>query len=750
MKIKVKDFNGILTNNDENDNRLEYCTDSENFYHKRGFLEIDPRNLAEITNLPDPNNDLGNYTWAWETGIYTTLTNDVLSTRDIPEPAKHDVLVLIAKANDSGTYHRLVYLYDYTNSDGWYELSNKGNYISVGGEPIIDIENHNTVNFLGSAMSTSIDGTTHFQVENGRLKIYMPHDAFWVGKLDRKIWIHDDAHRWPIIDTNGDTTYPHFDYENNYWYIDRVVDRWKHNKQMVAIANTANELQFPRNPLATSIECAKGHVVLDDQIRRTGLYYDMIPNETQTHVVGGKEISIGQPHDLKVRKETEWSNFRCLRVSIYDEDGFAIANPKLPFPAYPEIWLFPLDATRTDSGVNTGTGDWDIDAGSGYGPPNWTGLYIHLHGADATNFRLASGSAWSTEIARAEGAVKVWNAETAQFTGGTSLSISVDEFLNNTVEYAGDAAVSSVGWETTENDFSIVVTAVLDEREEFLIGAENFKPEVADKYVIGIKNIQMPWDINKRITRLRFYHKLKDATDYEMVKDFDLLSSESTIENFDISTEAYDGIFLAANIGYLLDYYDHKADYRLITGFTDFVTESGISIGVASKDEVAIYHSTYGGGNLMPDLIYDDNRLPITGVSQLTAVANADGRLMAFTAHTSYVVQAEEVGGVIAFRFMDTVEIGAKNKNDVVNIQGGVLVHSEHGIYVTNGFETKSISEAIDDIIATNYATGRIYYNRYKHEVYYKPAAAEDLYRYRMKDNVWEHMEKTKETAVVS
>ena len=159
---------------------------------------------------------------------------------------------------------------------------------------------------------------------------------------------------------------------------------------------------------------------------------------------------------------------------------------------------------------------------------------------------------------------------------------------------------------------------------------------------------------------------------------------------------------------------------------------------------MAIYHSTFGGGKLMPDLIYDDNRIPITGVSRLTAVANADGRLIAFTPHTAYAVKADEVAGVLGFVIEDTIELGIKDKNDVANAQGGVVVHTQHGIYLTNGFETSLLSEAIDDIVEDNYSTGRIYYNRYKHEVLYKPTNSEDLYRYRAKDKVWEKNDKTR------
>jgi len=430
MKIKIKDFNGIFTNNDENDNRLELCTDSENFFHKRGFLEIDPRNLAEDTNLPDPNTLLPGYTsWIWETGIYTTLSSDILTTADTPVPSKHNVLVLIAKHTEGNTYHRLVYLYDITDSEGWYELSNKGNYTQIAGDPVIDIENHNTVDFRGSAFSTAIDGDTHFQVEDGRLKIYMPHDTFWLGKIDRKIWVTDTNRRWPITDTNGDITYPHFDYEGDYWYIDRVTEDWKYYQQDVAVSNTINESQVPRNPNAGVTECAKGHTVLDKQIRRSGLYYDMVPNTESGHVVGGRPINIGDPHDQKVRKESTWANFRCVRVSIYDESGFPVKNPRLPFPQAPEVWLFALDAERTTNSINSGSGDWSLPSA-----PNYADIYIHFHGAMATNFRLASGADVDTisgYVAYDEGEVRVWNVESKQYTGGTSFSIPLKELYTH-------------------------------------------------------------------------------------------------------------------------------------------------------------------------------------------------------------------------------------------------------------------------------------------------------------------------------
>jgi hypothetical protein len=228
-----------------------------------------------------------------------------------------------------------------------------------------------------------------------------------------------------------------------------------------------------------------------------------------------------------------------------------------------------------------------------------------------------------------------------------------------------------------------------------------------------------------------------------MVKEFDFLQAEGQVENFSFVETTKEAITLAANIGYLIEYWERPADLKIINGFRSFITESGISVGLSTFDLVSIFHSTFGGGKLMPDLVYDDNRIPISGVKKLTAVGNADGRLLAFTSDTSYAINPEEVAGVIGFRIEDTVELGVKNQQDIANIQGGVAAHTVHGIYITNGFETQSISEPIDNLIELNYGTGRIYYNRFKHILYYKPTNAEDLYQFRFKDAVWEKINKT-------
>src|SRR5574343_491935 len=202
-KIKIKNWKGIYTNIDENDNSFEYAKASVNFKHSRGVLTFEDRNLSEY-ELPEIDSSLSSYNWEWETGIYCTLLNDPF--KELPTAKKYNCLVVIAKAEDSGTYHRLIYLKNLTDDSIWYELSKQGNADGLD----IFIPNHNgSGSFEGSYFSTTIDGEAFFRVEDGKLKIFLPHDAFWVGRLERQL--HYKASPLGYLDPNQ-------------WYIDRLVE----------------------------------------------------------------------------------------------------------------------------------------------------------------------------------------------------------------------------------------------------------------------------------------------------------------------------------------------------------------------------------------------------------------------------------------------------------------------------------------------------------------------------------------------
>lgn len=752
-KIKIKDYKGIFTNLDENDSSIETVRDSINFAHKRGFLEFVPRHLAERMDMPD----LTDYgypvaNWTYETGIYTTLTSDRLTTATDAVPTSYNVFVVISKMVIGSDIHRVISLHD---GSGWTNLE-RYNSPKVNGVEVIDIINFKTgIGFESSMFSTQLEGTPFFQVEDGRLKVYLPHASFWIGRIERKIWLTDHAERWPYTDPGtGNVTYPYFNYEAGYWYIDRLTDYWNYNKQYVWFPETSageNVPDVPTNYDPYFFRCARTNWGGDGYAgRRMAIHYDVDIDTNQTHTVGGVSVNVGGPHDNKLRIDPyDGNSCWCTRSTITNtETGVGVTCPWKPFESVPSIWTIPIDTAHTSLGWDYLDPD-DININSG----QYHDIYLVFTPKLQSLFKKNDDDAWTWATS---GWASYTNLTVVKPNGivrflGTSYSVPYYDYLNFDWEYLGDAQIADVGYTKDEDKFGIVATLVLDDREELPVKAQTFSYDVtgSNKFAVKITNIDIPLDVNKRVTRLRFYHCVKDASDLEMVKEFDFLNSDGVLKDFAFTDEQKSGDTLAANMGYLWNLWELPNDLQILQGFRGFVTESGISIGLATKDAVSIYHSTFGGGHLMSDLVFDDNRIPISGIAKLTAVGNADGRLMAFTDNTAYAIEAEEVSGVIGFRIEDTVEVGVKNQQDIANIQGGIAVHTRHGIYVTNGYETKSISEPIDDIIVQYYNTGRIYYNRYKHFLYYKPTNAEDLYRYRFVDNVWERINKTTTEAEV-
>jgi hypothetical protein len=156
-----------------------------------------------------------------------------------------------------------------------------------------------------------------------------------------------------------------------------------------------------------------------------------------------------------------------------------------------------------------------------------------------------------------------------------------------------------------------------------------------------------------------------------------------------------------------------------------------------------VYYSTFGGGNLMPDILYSGSILEIPRSSIINAVANINEKIGVFTSNTLYLVNPSTESGQLLFTVKASLEFGVKDFNDLVEIQGGVAIHTIHGIYSSTGYQSTLLSEPIDDIVKSHYNTGRIYYNKSKHELLYKPTDEEDLYRFRFKDAVWEKINKT-------
>lgn len=728
--FKLKDWKGLYTNRDENEVSFEFAKESINFRHSRGALFYESRNIGEYS-LPEIDPSLSAYDWKWETGIYSTLLNDPLAEN--PVAKKYDTLVVIAKAEDNGKYHRLIFLKDLTNNSIWYELSKYGNVNPT----TTFIENHNgSGSFDNSYFTTTIDGKAFLRVEDGRLKVFLPHDCFWIGRSERQLYFKGE-----VLDV----------LKTNQWYIDRLQEPFDEKNLTMFVSLGTVHRTFVGNPLNIILgpETLKA-AIYNSPGRRNAIKFNVnvitdpgtvINERPVTKVFKQDNVYYGFP-DLPGTHDERWNTFTYeLRLDnnpIPCEQIYSHISPPGPLRKKdtPNEWHI----YKVHPDVLTDYVFLDPQIMNAFKPLGKTWEQAAI---DDPNITLASE--W-----------KAWNLDNQGFGWHTTDHALMAGMPRATFDalplaYVKAGRIEDIGIANEFSAYNIVATAVYDNREEYIL--ESYSGSLTgiganERFALEISKLCLPWDFNRRTTKLRFYAKFYDlegnpAIDHTLYKEFDLLDEKNeTAIPFHIYYSSESGVQLSQNIGVTFD--DEKPQsHRVVTGFRDVATEGGVSVALATNDYSSVYYSSLGGGNLLPDLIYNTAIVPIPGVPIVNAVTTVNTKLALLSDNTLFLIEVLVDAGVLAFAVKSMLEFGVKDFNDIAQIQGGIAIHTMHGIYTTTGNESNLISEPIDDIVKANFKTGKIYYNKYLHELYYKPTNSEDLYRFRFKDAVWEKINKT-------
>lgn len=704
-KLKIKNWKGLYTNIDENDSALDISRTSINFRYNRGYVQFENRELGEYA-LPVIDTAFG-IGWEWETGIYATLTNDPLDQD--ATATKYDCLILVAKQDDGSQYNRLIFLKDLTNDSIWYELSKEGNastYINKFGVPdkFIGIENHDGAGgFTNSYFSTTKEGKAYFREEAGHIKLFLPHDCFWIGRIERALR----------------TPYANYDFSDDPnilgWYIDKLVE----NFDPLMTVSTADI--YP--PLPHRIAWRGGVSVSTDNVTRN------------------KEINLGS---MDTHAPVNIEDGHSERTTIYSwtpifkDGGGPVPTTVVP---YAESLYSTLQNSIFfyDSHV-----DYGAPAGLVAMPANFADYYETYNPSTGVTIPFTDFATLQNNVT-----IEVLGSSTAYtLSGRNAWVMPLSAVSAHSWRYVGTVDTTTQGFDDGEERFHMIITAVLDEREEVIVKAltQEIPDTITGKWKIVITNAILLPKSNYRVTRLRYYVKTGFGTVYHLYKDIEFLdtsTTDTTTERatFDIIEADNTAILLAQNIGLEPD--EERWDsYKVIQGFRDFTTESGVSIGISNEDYSNIYYSVLGGGNLQPDLMYKQNILQVAGANIINAVAVINKELAALTDDTTYVIKVIESIGALVFTINTTLEFGVKDQFDTAQMQGGLAINTRHGIYTTTGMQSNLISDAIDDIVKANFSSSRIYYNKDLHELYYKISNTDDLYRFRFKDNVWELISK--------
>lgn len=260
-----------------------------------------------------------------------------------------------------------------------------------------------------------------------------------------------------------------------------------------------------------------------------------------------------------------------------------------------------------------------------------------------------------------------------------------------------------------EHDYrEVLLTAVLDDSSEFVI-AVNKKILVSPETGMLKVTLTPSQNLSKRITAFGIYVRYKANDDFEQTHYLNLSFGEN-VRNYEInyiSNLTPNGIFLSQTIGFLYDPYAYKPVFN----YTDYLELGGIAFATYQSK---VYFCSVGKGKIMKEVFYD--YIPEMEGDML---ADINGDLGVFFSSLSLVAVQDSGEGYLLFSEKPSMNFTIRDQYDLCVAAEGIIIHTENGIYVTNGYERKMISEPVNDIIEKNYSTGNIFYDETNDMLFY-------------------------------
>jgi hypothetical protein len=711
LPVKIKKFNGLYTNYDPNDLSLEVFVQSDNFKHTKGKLIPIPEHLTEgfLPDVDQFHNEAPG-TWSLEKYAIIDITNDPLE--EMASYAIFRVHFAIFKRSyiESGTtYYVRSCWFREEDSPSWYELSNEGNYsTNIYLKSFDDSETDPHLRYGPYFLTTNIDGKVFISEHDGILKIFMPHDCFWFGKIKR-------TNKMLRTEKSYDM-----------YYFDRLIDKWNGGIPGITydfnldVINT-NDYRGSFDSILTVV--TSGSVVADT----TTVYYG-----------GYEETTIAQVG----------SPFAHYRIhawnAVYDSKGNVISWGDLVGPA--------IYSQYHNGSYTRHWGFKDYGLGSTYVRfhkeyfDDRLAVYNRSTGA-AINMAVYFDPTASVLVQRADaGYVGVTNNAGWYVFPAANIVNGVWE-----IRYEGISLISDpdVGFPASYTEAWIIMTVQLDNREEYVVVKR--RVNVLNTNLVWAYRMDesyVPLDNNARVTRYFLYLKFAKDDDYEQYKEF--ICNEDTLSSLPgtyITQLDKTGKFLSQTIGFTFT--EDKDNYGIQQRFSDYIVNNGFGYALYANDPLNVYHSAYGRGKIMPDLFYPDSRIDVEGVSFVKKLIPIGIHLGLITNIKTVLISTQAVDSTLVFETFDILAYGIEDREDALEVQGGAIIKTREGIFYTDGYQIRDkISEFIDNLVRTG--TGKIYYNPVKHELYWIYSTSPVKYiRYRFEEKVWETLHKIQAQGLV-
>jgi len=676
--IKYKIPKSVVTNIDTADAGIQVAAELMNMKSERGYLEGKVAEWDSTGGFPNPSG------YELETGIYAYISTDQYSI-DIKAIKVYKVLVLVYVIQQASRYKRKVY---YQEDGGiWVDVETRCTDWAQEFTPTTEDK------FTEAYLTSEIDGKTLLMNEDGVVKIYMPHDSFWLGRLKRSIDVNDDTERLEIPEE---------------YYFEKLVEDVDLKTGMVGNM-TYEDYNLARTTARLGI--LAGFETNPDDAVGSG------PVVTFTQIAAGKPLFYESDQD-------KW--FLTISYTLKDADNIPIPCPleATRYGGGSKWWGFRPEYTGNIDEPGTTTGDL-------FFPLEIKNYLTPGDGWDAITTERKVRPITTAKVHNQDGLCTWLNAwEEEEFV----LEMASTEIAAQTWYYTGNAvADAEIGWSAQQIAF--VITCMLDYKTEIMLQHHAYTPaanRANTDYSVGI-TLNLPDNINKRITNIKVYAKELFAginnLDYEEVKSFDLQAPEESTtpvyKKFSVWSASLTGRTLYNATNFLLEN-KRLENYRIINKIEDRAIARGFAICISNEYRVTPFHCGIGNGQIMTDLFYLSTAILTAFEGTIVALESTESKLFAITERSTYLVHVTDINGYPAFSVLEQLEYGIRFRHDAIKVQGGVVLYTLDGIFLINGQQSQLVSSDINDVLEDDYATRddgqpSIFYNSYQHQLYYIP-----------------------------
>ena len=275
----------------------------------------------------------------------------------------------------------------------------------------------------------------------------------------------------------------------------------------------------------------------------------------------------------------------------------------------------------------------------------------------------------------------------------------------------------------------IIVTLIYDDTNEYVVYAENkiYGVPQGDTRILG--EIILNEGFNKKITAISVYIRYNKGDDYQQTHYFNLTTgiNYKNYSEFTIDDLSGNGFYSSQTMGIVYD----SSNYKPVFTFQDYIIIQGVAYGTHQS---RTYFCSVGKGRIMKEVFYD--YIPEVEGNFLV---NVNGDLGIFSEQLELVSVQDSGEGYLLFAPKDSMNFRIRDQYDVATSPEGIIIHTIKGIYVTNGYERKLISEQINNIVEKNFSTGNIYYDKSEDILFY--TCDEGTFKYDFPYQYWTELD---------